>query len=84
MLTEQVVDAPVPAKMHVPPGVKMTIPVGAVAPIVEVSVTVAVQLVASLTKTVDGVHATVVLVLCRLPTVMVAVPELVSSIVSPL
>jgi len=62
MLTEHVAVAPVPANVHVPPGVKVTVPVGVVAPVVEVSVTVAVQLVAWLTKTVDGVHATVVVV----------------------
>jgi len=62
MLTEHVAVAPVPANVHVPPGVKVTVPVGVVAPVVEVSVTVAVQLVAWLTNTVDGVHATVVVV----------------------
>jgi hypothetical protein len=62
MLTEQVAVAPVPAKVHVPLGVKLTVPDGVVAPVVEVSVTVVVQLVAWLTKTAEGVHATVVLV----------------------
>jgi len=62
MLTQHVAVAPVPANVHVPPGVKVTVPVGVVAPVVEVSVTVAVQLVAWLTNTVDGVHATVVVV----------------------
>ena len=62
MLTEQVADAVVPASVHVPPGVKVTVPVGVVAPVAEISVTVAVQLVAWLTKTVEGVHATVVVV----------------------
>ncbi len=74
-LTEHVADAPVPANVQVPPGVKVTVPVGVVAPVVEVSVTVAVQLVAWLTNTVDGVHATVVVVGC-VPTAMLAVPEL--------
>jgi len=40
--------------------VKVTVPVGVVAPVVDVSVTVAVQDVAWLIATVLGVHATVV------------------------
>jgi hypothetical protein len=62
MLTEHVADAVVPARVHVPPGVNVTVPVGVVAPVVEVSVTVAVHEVACPTNTVDGVHATVVVV----------------------
>jgi len=62
ILTEHVAEAVVPASVHVPPGVKVTVPVGVVAPDSDVSVTVAVQLVAWLTNTVDGVHATVVVV----------------------
>jgi hypothetical protein len=77
MLTEQVADAPVPANVHVPPGVNVTVVVGVVAPVVEVSVTVAVQLVAWLTNTVEGVHATVVLVGWT-PIAIVAVPWLVA------
>ncbi len=44
MLTEQLAEAPdgLP-KVHVPPGVKATVPVGAVAPEDEVSVIVAVH-----------------------------------------
>jgi len=60
MLTEQVADAPVPASVHVPPGVNVTVPVGVVAPDADVSVTVAVHDVACPMKTVDGVHDTVV------------------------
>jgi hypothetical protein len=71
-----VAEAPVPASVHVPPGVNVTVPVGVVG-VVDVSVTVAVQLVAWLMKTVDGVHTTVVVVEWT-PTVMVAVPELVA------
>ena len=82
-LTEQVAEAPVPARVHVPPGVNVTVPVGVVAPDVDVSVTVAVQLVAWLTKTVDGVHATVVVVGCT-PTVIVNVPELAEWLASAL
>ena len=60
----------VPARVHVGAGVKvpvelvvnMTVPVGVVAPVVEVSVTVATQLVAALTWTDDGLHETVVVV----------------------
>jgi hypothetical protein len=61
MLTEHVAEAPVPANVHVPPGVKVTVPVGVVG-VVKVSVTVAVHEVAWLTNTVDGTHATVVVV----------------------
>ena len=77
MLTEHVADAPVPASVQVPPGVKVTVPVGVVAPVVEVSVTVAVQLVACPMNTVDGLHATVVVVGWT-PMAIVAVPWLVA------
>jgi len=77
MLTEHVADDPVPANVQVPPGVKVTVPVGVIAVPVEVSVTVAVQLVAWPMKTVDGVQATVVVVV-RTVTVTVAVPVLVA------
>jgi len=60
MLTEHVAEAPVPANVQVPPGVKVTVPVGVTAVPVEVSVTVTVQDVAWLIATVLGVHATVV------------------------
>ena len=64
------VPAVVPARVHMGAGVKvpvelvvnMTVPVGVVAPVVEVSVTVATQLVAALTWTDDGLHETVVAV----------------------
>jgi hypothetical protein len=82
-LTEQVAEAVVPASVQVPPGVKVTVPVGVVAPDVDVSVIVAVQLVAWLTKTVDGLHATVVVV-GWVPTAIVAVPELVAWTALPL
>ena len=61
ILTEQVADAPVPASVHVPPGVKVTVPVGVVG-VDETSVTVAVHDVAWLMNTVEGVQATVVVV----------------------
>jgi len=77
ILTEHVAEAPVPANVQVPPGVKVTVPVGVIAVPVEVSVTVAVQLVAWPMKTVDGVQATVVVVV-RTVTVTVAVPVLVA------
>jgi len=60
MLTEHVAEAPVPANVQVPPGVKVTVPVGVTAVPVEVSVTVTVQDVAWLIATVLGVHAAVV------------------------
>jgi hypothetical protein len=82
MLTEHVADAPVPANVQVPLGVKVTVPVGVVG-VVETSVTVAAQLVAWLTNTVDGVHATVVGVAGQLQAIG-AVPELVEWVVSPL
>ena len=61
ILTEQVAVAPVPASVQVPPGVKVTVPVGVVG-LALVSVTVAVQVVACPMNTVDGLHATVVVV----------------------
>ena len=65
------------ARVHVPPGVKVTVPVGVLAvPAAEVSATVAVQVVLWPTTIVDGVQLTVVLVLRRL-TVMLAEPVLV-------
>jgi len=76
-LTEQVANAPVPARVHVPPGVNVTVPVGVLVVPTEVSVTVAVHDVAWLTTTVDGVHATVVVVV-RLLTVTLALPVLVA------
>ena len=83
-LTEQVADAPVPASVHVPPGVNVTVPVGVVGP-VAVSVTVAVHDVAWLTKTVEGVHDTVVVVACAATvTIRANVPWLVPWFASPL
>ena len=79
MLTEQltllVVGVP---SVHVPLGVKVTVPVGAVAPVADVSDTVAVQLVAWLIATVEGVQLTVVVVECTpVVTVREKVPLLV-------
>ena len=75
MLTEHVAVAPVPARVHVPLGVKVTVPVGVVAPVVDVSVTVAVHDVACPMKTVDGVHDTVVEVAWTPPNVKLAALE---------
>jgi len=80
MLTEQlallVVGVP---RVHVPLGVKVTVPVGVVAPVVDVSDTVAVQLVAWLIATVEGVQLTVVVVECTpVVTVREKVPLLVA------
>ena len=77
MLTEHVADAPVPANVQVPPGVKVTVPVGVDVVPAAVSVTVAVHDVAWLTNTVDGGHATVVVVVRKL-TVTDALPVLVA------
>src|SRR5438132_1599285 len=84
MSAEQVAEAPAPARMHVPLGVNVTVPVGVVGP-VEVSVTVAVQLVAWLTTTVDGVQLRAVEVVCRdvVPsdiTLTVLLPEFATKI----
>jgi hypothetical protein len=76
MLTEHVAVAPVPASVQVPPGVKVTVPVGVEVVPAAVSVTVAVHEVACAMKTVEGTHATVVVVVLRL-TVTVVLPVLV-------
>jgi hypothetical protein len=75
ILTEHVADDVVPAKVQVPPGVKVTVPVGVEAVPTAVSVTVAVQDVACPITTVAGEHATVVVVVLGL-TVTVVLPEL--------
>lgn len=62
--TKHVAIAPVPVRVHVPPGVNATVPVGVVAPVVAVSVTVAVHEVDSPITTVEGVHATERVVPC--------------------
>jgi len=46
MLAEHVAEDPVPDRVQDPLGVRLTVPVGAVAPVVDVSDTMAVQLVA--------------------------------------
>ena len=73
-LAEHVELAPVPeTRVHdtAVPGVNVTVPVGATAPVVAMSVTVAVQLVESRIVNVDGMHATPVMVGLA-PTVTVA------------
>jgi len=83
--------APVPERVQsadtVPPAgtpmPKVIWPVGAVAPLVEVSVTVAVQMLITPARTGLGLHDMVVVVVCRLPTVTIAVLELVAWVVSP-
>lgn len=82
MLTEQVADAPVPANVHVPLGVNVTVPDGVLVVPAATSVTVAVQLVACPITTADGLHATVVVVVLRL-TVTFVVPLLAEWFVSP-
>ena len=61
-LAEQEAVAPDPLSEHDALGVKDTIPVGVVAPVAEVSLTVAVHDVDSPINTVDGVQDTVALV----------------------
>jgi hypothetical protein len=61
VLTEQVADAPVPARVHVPPEVKVIVPVGVRGVLGEVSVTVAMHVVGWLMTT-GFVHARVVVV----------------------
>ena len=80
-MTEQVATAPDPDKeqalnVPVPLLVKVTLPVGVIAVPGEVSVIVTVQLVTLLTTIVVGWQEIVVVVL-RLVTVIVALPELV-------
>ena len=88
MLTEQVADAPVPArvqgdptKVPVLPVVNATVPVGVMTVPAAVSVTVAVHVPACPTFNVAG-QARVVVVVLRL-TVTLADPALVAWVVSP-
>ncbi len=78
MLTEH---APA-TSVQLPPGVKVTVPVGVLAGVV-VSATVAVHVVAWLIAMVDGLHATVVVVVSRVVTVTVPEPLLPLWTVSP-
>jgi len=79
MLTEQLAELVVGLlKAQLPLGVKVTVPVGAFAPDAAVSVTVALQDVAWLTTTLEGLQLTDVDVSCLgggVPTVTDAVPE---------
>ncbi len=77
VLTEHVAIAPVPDSVHVPPGVNVTVPLGVEAVPAAVSVTVAVHVVAWPITTVDGLQATVVVVVLRF-TLTVADPVLVA------
>jgi len=61
-------------KLPVPELVQEIDPVGVVAPLLEVSFTVAVQLVAWLMNTVVGEHDSVVVVGCSPPTLIEAAP----------
>lgn len=74
-VTEQLAEAPDPLSVQVPPGEKVTVPVGVMAVPGDESVTVAAHVVAWLMTTVDGVQLTAVVV-SRLLTVTVALPEL--------
>lgn len=79
----QLAEAVVPVRVQVPVNVPVpllendTVPVGVVG-VVDVSVTVAVQLVAWLIATLEGVHDTVVVVGCRALTASRNVPLLVA------
>ena len=81
-VTEQEADAPVPLRVHVPPGEKVTMPVGVVAVPGEVSVIVAVHEVDCPRLIVDGLHTTPVVV-ARGLTIMLVVPLLPLWVVSP-
>src|SRR5438309_5698260 len=74
------------ANMHPPLGVKVTDPVGMVAPVVEVSVTTAAHVDDWPTTTLVGLHAMVVVVGCDAArvTCMLKVFRLLSSNESPL
>jgi hypothetical protein len=74
----QVVDVNVPVLLLV----KVTVPVGVTAPVPDESATVAVQLVAVLSRTLAGVHATVVVV-ARLVDANVNEPVLPVCVESP-
>jgi hypothetical protein len=75
----QVAELKVPVELVV----KVTAPIGVTAPAPEASATVAVQLTAVLSRTLAGVHATVVVV-ARFVEVTMKVPWLVEWLVSPL
>ena len=72
--TEHVAEGPVAGcNVQGPPGVKVTVPVGTVGEVVEVSVTVTVQLEPWLTTTVVGVQETLVVVASSVTGVAVTV-----------
>jgi len=75
IVPEQLDDVPVPAIVHVPLGVKLTVPVGVLGVPAALSVTVAVHDVDCPSLTVDGVQFTVVVVVLKL-TVTMALPVL--------
>jgi len=87
MLTEQVDSAfgslILCDNVHVPPGVKVTVPVGMLAVPATASATVAVQVVGWLTRTLAGVQATDTVGIRRLVARLV-LPELTECVVSPL
>ena len=74
----QVVEVNVPVELVV----KVTVPVGVIAPVPDESATVAVQLVAVLSRTLAGLHTTVVVVL-RLVEARVKLPLLPECTLSP-
>ena len=68
MLTEQVDEEPATIKVHVPPGVNETVPVGTPVAAGSSSATVATQSVEWLTATVVGLQRTPIAVGCSLAT----------------
>ena len=63
---------------------RIIVPVGAVGPLVDVSVTVAVHVTSWFVTTVVGVHPRLMLVGCRLATVICTEMELAGYVLSPL
>jgi hypothetical protein len=89
MLAVQLADMPVPVNVQVvvenvpvPLLLNVTVPVGVVAPVADVSVTVAVHVVGLLTATLAGVHETLTVVACRALTASRNVPLLPEWVVS--
>jgi hypothetical protein len=69
-------------KVPVPLLLNMTVPVGVIAPVVDVSVTVAMHIVGTFTATLAGVHETLIVVACRALTARRKDPLLAEWVVS--
>lgn len=88
-LAVQLAEAPVPDNVHIlveklpiPLLLNATVPVGVIAPVVVVSVTVAVHVVGTLTATLVEEHETLVVVACRTLTASRKLPLLAECDVS--